>query len=105
MEEVKKILYNKKILICFGTRPEYIKVKYFINNFNNIKTCFTGQHSLLENIEVDYKLEICNNIENRFNNILSNVNYNSQFIVRRYKKCFNSRRYNIYFFSCYISVS
>ena len=73
MDEVKKILHNKKILICFGTRPEYIKVKYFINTFNNIKTCFTGQHSLLEKIEVDYKLEICNNIENRFNNILSNV--------------------------------
>ena len=73
MEEVKKILHNKKILICFGTRPEYIKVKYFIDTFNNIKTCFTGQHSLLKNIKVDYQLGIGNNIENRYNNILSNV--------------------------------
>ena len=32
------------ILICFGTRPEYIKIKSLVNNLNNIKTCFTGQH-------------------------------------------------------------
>lgn len=32
------------ILICFGTRPEYIKVKSLIDNLPNIKTCFTGQH-------------------------------------------------------------
>ena len=32
------------ILICFGTRPEYIKVKSLIDNMSNIKTCFTGQH-------------------------------------------------------------
>ena len=42
---------NLRILICFGTRPEYIKVKSLIDNLPNIKTCFTGQHiNLLENI-------------------------------------------------------
>jgi UDP-N-acetylglucosamine 2-epimerase (non-hydrolysing) len=60
------------ILICFGTRPEYIKVKSLINNLLNIKTCFTGQHiDLLKNIDVDYKLDINENIsENRLNNII-----------------------------------
>ena len=38
-------------LLCFGTRPEYIKVKSLIDNLKNVKTCFTGQHpDLLENI-------------------------------------------------------
>ena len=30
-----------KILICFGTRPEYIKVKSLIEQLPNVKTCFT----------------------------------------------------------------
>ena len=50
---------NKKILICFGTRPEYIKVKSLMDNLPDIKTCFTGQHpDLLNNIKVDYKLSM-----------------------------------------------
>lgn len=63
------------ILICFGTRPEYIKVKSLINNIQNIKTCFTGQHKdLLQNITVDYKFNIDDNIsENRLNNIMINI--------------------------------
>ena len=63
------------ILIVFGTRPEYIKVKSLIKNFDNIKTCFTGQHSdLLNSIEVDYKLSMNDNISNnRLNNIYSNI--------------------------------
>ena len=64
-----------KILICFGTRPEYIKVKSLIEKLPNIKTCFTGQHEdLLENIDVDYKLSMKKQIsENRLNNIFSNI--------------------------------
>ena len=66
---------NKSILICFGTRPEYIKVKSLIENLSNIKTCFTGQHKdLLQNIEVDYKLSMNKELsENRLNNIFSNI--------------------------------
>jgi UDP-N-acetylglucosamine 2-epimerase (non-hydrolysing) len=66
---------NLRILICFGTRPEYIKVKSLIDNLPNIKTCFTGQHiNLLENINVDYKLSIEDNIsDNRLNNIICNI--------------------------------
>jgi len=64
-----------KLLICFGTRPEYIKVKSLIDNIENVKTCFTGQHSdLLKNINVDYNLELNQNIsDNRLNNIFSNI--------------------------------
>jgi UDP-N-acetylglucosamine 2-epimerase (non-hydrolysing) len=64
-----------KILICFGTRPEFIKVKSLIDNLKNIKTCFTGQHKdLLKNIKVDYELNMDDNIsENRLNNIMANI--------------------------------
>lgn len=63
------------ILICFGTRPEYIKVKSLIEYLPNIQTCFTGQHiDLLQNIEVDHKLSMEKNIsENRLNNIYCNI--------------------------------
>jgi UDP-N-acetylglucosamine 2-epimerase (non-hydrolysing) len=62
------------ILICFGTRPEYIKVKSLIENLPNIKICFTGQHTdLLQNIKVDYKLEIKKITENRLNDIIINI--------------------------------
>ena len=66
---------NQKILICFGTRPEYIKVKSLIENLPNIKTCFTGQHpDLLKDINVDYKLSINKEFtENRLNNIFLNI--------------------------------
>lgn len=72
----------KNILICFGTRPEYIKVKSLIDKLPNVKTCFTGQHKdLLQNIDVDYKLSMEQNLsENRLNNILSNIlSYNNIF--------------------------
>lgn len=64
-----------KILICFGTRPEYIKVKSLIDNIPDIKTCFTGQHKdLLKNINVDYSLSMEKELsENRLNNIFSNI--------------------------------
>ena len=66
---------NKKILICFGTRPEYIKVKSLIEKLSNIKICFTGQHKdLLKNINVDYSLSMTEELsENRLNNIFSNI--------------------------------
>ena len=65
----------KNILIFFGTRPEYIKVKSLIENLDNVKTCFTGQHTdLLKNIKADYTLSIDKEIsKNRLNNILANI--------------------------------
>jgi UDP-N-acetylglucosamine 2-epimerase (non-hydrolysing) len=64
-----------KILICFGTRPEYIKVKSLIEHLPNVKTCFTGQHvDLLNNLNVNYNLSMEDNIsDNRLNNIFCNI--------------------------------
>jgi len=82
-EQLKELEnYNKNILICFGTRPEYIKVKSLIDNLPNIKTCFTGQHKdLLKDINTDFNLQMNNEYStNRLNNIYSNIlSYNSIF--------------------------
>ncbi len=44
------------ILICFGTRPEWLKIKPLIKNLD-CKLLFTGQHQdLLDEIDVDYRL-------------------------------------------------
>lgn len=63
------------ILICFGTRPEYIKVKSLIEHLPNIRTCFTGQHpDLLKDVDVDYKLDIGRDLSaNRLNNVIINI--------------------------------
>jgi len=63
-----------RILICFGTRPEYIKVKSLTDNLPNSKTCFTGQHTeLLQDIKVDYHLSIPPKTSNRLNDIVINI--------------------------------
>lgn len=66
-------------LVCFGTRPEYIKVKSIIDNLINCKTCFTGQHvDLIGNITVDYSLDMIEMVtDNRLNNIVVNILHNS----------------------------
>lgn len=62
------------ILICFGTRPEYIKVKSLIDNCKHIKTLFTGQHAdLLKNIDCTYKIKITQQTNNRLNNIMASI--------------------------------
>jgi len=46
------------ILICFGTRPEWLKIKPLIKimDRSEYKLFFTGQHQdLLKEVEVDYK--------------------------------------------------
>jgi UDP-N-acetylglucosamine 2-epimerase (non-hydrolysing) len=64
-----------KLLVCFGTRPEYIKVKSIIENIPDIKTCFTGQHKdLLKEVKADYVLDMSSmHTENRLNNIFANI--------------------------------
>ena len=66
-----------KILICFGTRPEYIKVKSLIDNIVGLKTLFTGQHEdliNLKNINPDYIMKIDKTLSsNRLNNIIGNI--------------------------------
>lgn len=58
----------KKILICFGTRPEAIKLAPLISRLKktfNLKICVTGQHRnmldqalMLFNIKADYDLKV-----------------------------------------------
>jgi len=49
------------ILLCFGTRPEWLKIKPIIDklNTNEYRLLFTGQHpDLLRDVEVDYRIQI-----------------------------------------------
>lgn len=49
------------ILICFGTRPEWLKVKPLIDLLpkKDYKTLFTGQHEdLLKDVNVDFRVNI-----------------------------------------------
>lgn len=64
-----------KLLIGYGTRPEFIKIKPLLNKLKNIidyKTVFTGQHlDIIDNdLKPDYILNILNG-ENRLDNVLS----------------------------------
>tara|TARA_Y100001972_G_scaffold102112_1_gene127449 strand:- start:452 stop:1450 length:999 start_codon:yes stop_codon:yes gene_type:complete len=64
---------KNKILICFGTRPEWLKVKPLIKilNKSDYKLLFTGQHpDLLKNIKVDYKIKMTQS-DNRLDQIIS----------------------------------
>lgn len=62
------------MLIAFGTRPEYIKVKSLIDHIPNVKTLFVGQHTnLLEGIITNYHIDIQDTSNNRLNNIMSSV--------------------------------
>jgi len=64
---------NNKILICFGTRPEWLKVKPLIRllNKSQYSLLFTGQHvDLLKDIKVDFKITMSQS-NNRLDQIIS----------------------------------
>ena len=69
----------RKILICYGTRPEYIKVapilKHELIQWHNVRTLFTGQHKDLLNgyIKPDYSFEMHPCSPNRLNSIVSSI--------------------------------
>lgn len=59
------------ILLCFGTRPEWLKIKPLINVLDDYQLLFTGQHpDLLRDIKVDYTIEINDSI-NRLDQLIS----------------------------------
>lgn len=66
------------ILLAFGTRPEYLKIKPIIdvfvkNNFDKYRLLFTGQHTdLVKDIVVDYVINIVNG-DNRLDSIISST--------------------------------
>lgn len=68
----------KSFLVCFGTRPEYIKVKSLIDNLPYIKTLFTGQHidlikHVVDDLKIDYKIVINDKTNNRLNDIICSI--------------------------------
>jgi UDP-N-acetylglucosamine 2-epimerase len=70
------------ILICYGTRPEWLKVKPIIEEIKKrkmpFKTLFTGQHKNLIDVIGDYQLKIEDLTENRLDNIISSILVDSQ---------------------------
>lgn len=59
------------ILICFGTRPEWLKVKPLTEILDSYLLLFTGQHKdLLNDIKVDYRINIGDET-NRLDQIIS----------------------------------
>ena len=59
------------ILLCFGTRPEWLKIKPLIKELDNYKLLFTGQHpDLLKDIKVDYRITIGES-DNRLDQLIS----------------------------------
>jgi UDP-N-acetylglucosamine 2-epimerase (non-hydrolysing) len=63
-----------KILICYGTRPEYIKIKNFFNYDTNInfEFLFVKQHQNLIFGDYDYSIDIIDQV-NRLDSIFSSV--------------------------------
>jgi len=60
-------------LLCFGTRPEWLKIKPLINLMERgeYQLLFTGQHpDLLKDVKVDYQIKIQEN-ENRLDQLIS----------------------------------
>jgi UDP-N-acetylglucosamine 2-epimerase (non-hydrolysing) len=64
------------ILITYGTRPEWIKVKPLIDEMVKqeipFKTLFTGQHENIVNGVSDYRHNMSDLVNNRLNNIVCN---------------------------------
>lgn len=67
------------LLIAFGTRPEFIKIKPLLevfksNNFNKYKLLFTGQHEEIvgNKLVFDYKIKILDG-ENRLDSIFTSI--------------------------------
>lgn len=65
------------ILLTYGTRPEYIKIKPLIREFKNeeipFKILFTGQHKDIANFESDFKLDMVDLSENRLDSVVANL--------------------------------
>ena len=62
---------NSVVLLCFGTRPEWLKIKPLTKVLTDYKLLFTGQHTdLLRDIDVDYKIDILGS-DNRLDSVVA----------------------------------
>lgn len=72
------------ILFCYGTRPEYIKIKKLIELCGNIphKVLYITQHNDIVLGDFDYKLNIDNLSESRLDSIVASIftNFKSSFL-------------------------
>lgn len=64
------------ILLTYGTRPEYIKIKPLMDEMSSrgmeYKTLFTGQHKDIANFGANYSFEMLEFVDNRLNNVIVN---------------------------------
>lgn len=64
------------ILLTYGTRPEYIKIKPLINELNyrgmEFKTLFTGQHKDIVPKDADFNLKMVDYNGNRLDSVMKN---------------------------------
>lgn len=64
------------ILVVYGTRPEFIKIKPLINEFENqnikYKILFTGQHKDIAPVNSDLNIEMIEMSNNRLDSIIKN---------------------------------
>jgi UDP-N-acetylglucosamine 2-epimerase len=65
------------ILLTYGTRPEYIKIKPIISELKILripfKTLFTGQHKDIVSGEYNYKIDMKELSSNRLDSIIANL--------------------------------
>lgn len=65
------------ILLTYGTRPEYIKIKPLIDEMNRINMTYkilcTGQHKDIGNGIYDYKIDMSDLSNNRLDSIIGNL--------------------------------
>ena len=65
------------MILCFGTRPEWLKIKSLYFSSPSVKLYFTGQHKDLIDLEIDESRLITSSISNftysRLNNIIASV--------------------------------
>jgi len=64
------------ILLSYGTRPEWIKIRpiidVFIENDVPYKILFTGQHTQIANYDYDYIIDV-DKCDNRLNEVISSI--------------------------------
>jgi UDP-N-acetylglucosamine 2-epimerase (non-hydrolysing) len=71
MEQTQKSAHGKCVLVCVGTRPEWLKVKPLLPYINH-KLLFTGQHrNLLKDVSFDYDLGDVRGISDRLASVIA----------------------------------
>ncbi|MBC8442868.1 MAG: UDP-N-acetylglucosamine 2-epimerase (non-hydrolyzing) [Proteobacteria bacterium] len=70
------------LLVCYGTRPEYLKVKPLIEKMRGVipfKTLFSGQHTDMVSVDSDYTINI-ENKNNRLDSVVASIMNGVDFI-------------------------